>query len=209
MTLVTLNLPSQTAARLKLGIGSLFLPLFGLASSTQQVVGAAEDAMVPRRGLEYGSHVTETVVNQILTEMDGIERLEGVIVLGATNRPDMLDPSLLRPGRFDRLVLVTRPDREAREEILKVHAKAMPLRGVSIEELSKKTEGYSGADLESLCREAAMNAMREDVETRSVDARHFEAALREVKPSVTDDEAKTYEKGFKRGKRDEKIPAYM
>jgi transitional endoplasmic reticulum ATPase len=167
------------------------------------------DAITPRRGLEYGSHVTETVVNQILTELDGIERLENVIILGATNRPDMIDPSLLRPGRFDRLVLVPLPDKEARDEILRVHTKSMPLRGVSVEELAKRTEGYSGADMEALCREAAMSALREDSEAGHVEYKHFERAFHEVKPSVTDDEAKSYEKGFKRGKKDEKIPAYM
>ncbi|MFH1055270.1 MAG: CDC48 family AAA ATPase [Candidatus Altiarchaeota archaeon] len=167
------------------------------------------DAMAPRRGLNYGSHVTETVVNQILTEIDGIERLENVIIIGATNRPDILDPSLLRPGRFDRLVLVPLPDKEAREEILKVHTKSMPMRGVSVEELARRTEGYSGADLESLCREAAMTALREDMESGHVDNRNFEKALQDVKPSVSEDEAKSYEKGLKHGKKDEKIPAYM
>lgn len=167
------------------------------------------DAIAPRRGLNYGSHVTETVVNQILTELDGIERLEDVIIVGATNRPDIMDPSLLRPGRFDRLVLVPLPDKEAREEILKVHTKGMPLKGVSVEELARKSEGYSGADLEALCREAAMTAIREDTDSKHVEGRHFDKAFQEVKPSVTEDEAKSYEKNFKRGKKDEKIPAYM
>jgi len=171
------------------------------------------DALTPRRGQEFGSHVTETVVNQILTELDGIERLENVMIIGATNRPDIIDPSLLRPGRFDRLVLVPLPDKEAREEILKVHTKDMPIKGVSVEELAKKTEGYSGADLESLCREAAMNAMRiavqENTEATTVEAKHFDHAFQEVKPSVTQDEAKSYEKGMKRGGKNEKIPAYM
>jgi CDC48 subfamily AAA family ATPase len=171
------------------------------------------DALAPRRGQEFGSHVTETVVNQILTELDGIERLENVIILGATNRPDILDPSLLRPGRFDRLVLVPLPDKDARVEVFKVHTKGMPVKGVTVEELAKRAEGFSGADIEALCREAAMNAIREALienkEAATVEARHFEKALQEVKPSVSDDEAKSYEKGFKRGGKNEKIPAYM
>jgi transitional endoplasmic reticulum ATPase len=167
------------------------------------------DAIAPRRGMHSGSHVTETVVNQILTEIDGIERLENVVVLGATNRPDILDPSLLRPGRFDRLVLTPLPDKEAREEILRVHTKGMPIKGVNVEELARKTEGYSGADLEAVCREAAMTALRADIESTQVDAKNFDKALQEIKPSVTPEEAKSYEQGLKRGKRDEKIPAYM
>jgi len=167
------------------------------------------DSLTPRRGLEYGSHVTETVVNQILTELDGIERLENVMIVGATNRPDMLDPSLLRPGRFDRLVLVPLPDKDARAEILRVHTKGMPLRGVNLEELARKTEGFSGADIESLCREAAMAALREDTQAGHVDSKHFDKAFQEVKPSVSQEEAKSYEQGFKRGKPNEKIPAYM
>ncbi len=168
------------------------------------------DAIAPVRGMHSGSHVTETVVNQILTELDGVERLENVIVIGATNRPDIMDPSLLRPGRFDRLVLVPSPDRAAREEIFKVHTKGMPLKGITAEELSKTTEGYSGADIEALCREAAMEAIREDIDSKTITKRHFEKALKEVKPSVTEDEAKAYEKNFKRksSKKDEKIPAY-
>jgi transitional endoplasmic reticulum ATPase len=166
------------------------------------------DAIAPRRGMHYGSHVTETVVNQILTEIDGIERLEDVMVLGATNRPDILDPSLLRPGRFDRLVLVPLPDKEAREEVFRVHTKGMPLRGVNIEELARKTEGYTGADIEAVCREAAMMALREDIEAGYVDLRHFQSALEEVKPSITEEEAKSYENNFRRGKKDEKTPAY-
>jgi len=154
------------------------------------------DAMVPRRGSYSGSHVTETVVNQILTEIDGIESLENVMLIGATNRPDILDPSLLRPGRFDRLVLVPLPDREARLEIFKIHTKDMPLLGVDIEYLAGRTDGYTGADIESICREAAMNALREDVESQGISTLHFMDALSEVKPSVSEAEAKQYTKAF-------------
>jgi transitional endoplasmic reticulum ATPase len=167
------------------------------------------DALVPRRGMNFGSHVTETVVNQILTEIDGVERLENVMIVGATNRPDMIDPSLLRPGRFDRLLLVPLPDREAREEILKVHTKQMPLAGVKVEELAKRTEGFSGADLEALVREAAMNALRQDSQAGHVEAKHFDHAFEEVKPSVSEEEAKSYDKHLRRKIKEEKTPAYM
>lgn len=144
------------------------------------------DAIAPRRGAHAGSHVTETVVNQILTEMDGIENLENVIVIGATNRPDMLDPSLLRPGRFDSLLLVPAPDRDARLDIFKVHTRHMPLKNVDLEELADRTEGYSGADIEGICREAAMIALRDDINSSVVTGEHFEKALRNIKPSIPD-----------------------
>jgi len=109
------------------------------------------DAIAPRRGAYSGSHVTESVVNQILTSIDGLESMEGVIIIGATNRPDILDTSLLRPGRFDRLLLVPPPDIEARKEIFKVHTKNMPLdKDISLKKLSLKTEGFTGADIEGL-----------------------------------------------------------
>ncbi len=144
------------------------------------------DSIAPRRGMGYGdSRVTERVVSQLLTEMDGLERLEGVVVIAATNRPDILDPALLRPGRFDRLILVPPPDEKGRLEILKVHTRHMPLApDVNLEELAKKTEGYSGADIEALCREAAMMALREDINAKEVKMKHFLAALEKVPPSI-------------------------
>ncbi|MFH1403758.1 MAG: CDC48 family AAA ATPase [Candidatus Altiarchaeota archaeon] len=156
------------------------------------------DALVPKRGSYSGSHVTETVVNQILTEIDGIQSLENVIILGATNRPDMIDSSILRPGRFDRIVLVPLPDRPARLQILKLHTKDMPLQGVDLDVISSKTDGYSGADLEAVCREAAMNALRENIESTGVTAIHFEKALLKTKPSVHATDAKKYEKSFEK-----------
>jgi transitional endoplasmic reticulum ATPase len=118
--------------------------------------------------------------------MDGLEELKEVVVIGATNRPDMLDPAILRPGRFDRLVLVYPPSTEGREEIFKIHTKKMPLASnVNIKELSEKTEGYVGADIESLCREAAMIALREDLKSDEVSKKNFEAAMKKVKPSVS------------------------
>ncbi|MFP3225807.1 MAG: CDC48 family AAA ATPase [Sulfolobaceae archaeon] len=124
------------------------------------------DAIAPMRGLSVDSGVTERIVNQLLAEMDGIEKLENVVVIAATNRPDILDPALLRPGRFDRLIYVPPPDKGARVEILKVHTRSVPLaEDVSLEEIAEKTEGYTGADLEALVREATINAMRKAYST--------------------------------------------
>ena len=157
------------------------------------------DAIAPRRGMNSGSHVTETVVNQLLTELDGIEPLENVVVIGSTNRPDIIDPSMLRPGRFDRLLLVPTPDKDARREIFKIHTKGMPLKDVDIEELTNKTESYTGADIEAICREAGMHALRENIDANTVTEKHFEKALNEIRPSVSESEAKGYNKAFKKG----------
>jgi CDC48 subfamily AAA family ATPase len=155
------------------------------------------DALVPKRRGDAGggSHVTETVVNQILTEMDGIEALENVIIVGTTNRPDMLDPSLLRPGRFDSKVLVTAPDRDARLAIFEIHTKGMPLKGVDLAPLADKTNGYSGADIEAICREAALIALREDIKADKVTDEDFKKALKKIKPSVSKDDIKRYDEG--------------
>jgi transitional endoplasmic reticulum ATPase len=151
------------------------------------------DAIAPRRGSANDTNVTERVVNQLLTSMDGMETLEKVTVIAATNRPDIIDPALLRPGRFDRLVLIPVPDVKARLAILSVHTKAMPIRNVDINILADKTEGFVGADLENLCREAAMIALREDKDAEIVEMKHFEAALKIIKPSVDKDIMKQYE----------------
>jgi len=169
------------------------------------------DALAPRRGLYYGERVTESIVSQLLTEMSGLEEREGVIVIGATNRPDMVDPALLRPGRFDRLILVPAPDFKGRLEILKIHTRNMPLKDVDLEEIARKTEGYSGADLEALCREAAMFALREDINAKYVTKQHFEKALERVKPSISKEMIKHYEQFLERTKKttleeSEKIP---
>lgn len=151
------------------------------------------DAIASARGTDEGSKVSERVVNQLLSEMDGLEKLEDVIVIGATNRPDIIDAALLRPGRFDRLVLVGSPDSIGRREIIKVHTSRMPLsEDVEIEELAEVTNGYVGSDIEALCREAAMFALREDVDV--VGMNHFREALKKVKPSVTDSLASYYER---------------
>jgi len=152
------------------------------------------DALAPLRGLEAGTRVSENIVSQILTEMSGLEDMHNVVVIAATNRPDILDPALLRPGRFDRQVLVPAPDEEARLEILKIHTKKMPLKGVDLKPIAKDTEGYSGADLEALVREAGLNALRKDFKSRTVGRKEFEEALKRVKPSVTPELVKFYNK---------------
>jgi len=153
------------------------------------------DAIVPRRGMGIGdSMVTERVISQLLTEMDGLVALENVVVIGATNRPDIIDPAVLRPGRMDRIIYVPPPDEEARFQILKIHTRNMPLaEDVDLREIAKKTEGYSGADLETVCREAAMNALRKDINAKHVTKEDFEEALKKVGPSLTPEMIKWYE----------------
>jgi transitional endoplasmic reticulum ATPase len=152
------------------------------------------DALAPRRGLEIGSRVTEQVVSQILTEMSGLEELEGVVIIAATNRPDIMDPALLRPGRFDKLIYVPPPSDKTRLQILKIYTKNMPLKGVSLEKIAEKTEGYSGADLEALVREAALFALRESQKAKEVTNKHFDHALKKIKPSITDDMFTKYQR---------------
>ncbi|MEK6951216.1 MAG: CDC48 family AAA ATPase [Nanoarchaeota archaeon] len=143
------------------------------------------DSLVPRRAAGDDSRVTERVVNQVLTEMDGLESLQDVVVIGATNRPDMLDPALLRPGRFDRIILTPIPEQESRKIILDIYLQKMPVSAeVNAEKLAAQLEGYVGADIEGLCREAAMIALREDMKAKEITLSHFEEALKVVKPSV-------------------------
>jgi transitional endoplasmic reticulum ATPase len=210
------------------------------------------DALAPRRGLGADTHVTERVVSQLLTELDGIEELKDVFVIAATNRPDMIDPALLRPGRIERHIYIPPPDKEGRKEIFKIHLRGKPLayddedvkkaverlkeelrdfkekvkgvsdvdklpdelrrkledkiRDVICEWLAEKTDGYTGADIEAVCREAGMLAIREAVkpgmtkeESREVAKRikiikkHLEQALQKVKPSLTKDDLRKYE----------------
>ncbi|HYD03536.1 MAG TPA: CDC48 family AAA ATPase [Alphaproteobacteria bacterium] len=154
------------------------------------------DSLVPKRGSSGGdsSGVTEKVVNQLLTEMNGLQEMKDVVVIGATNRPDLLDSALLRPGRFDRVVLVSVPDSKSRKDIFKLHTKKMPLaKDVKIDEMIAKTEGYVGADIESVCREAAMLALRDDMTARDVKMKYFVEALKKVRPSTSKDIEKMYE----------------
>lgn len=151
------------------------------------------DALTPRRGARTGTQVTETVVSQMLSEMSGLEELRGVVVVAATNRPDMIDPALLRPGRFDRFVLVSPPDEQARLTILKIHTKNMPLKGVDLKSITKRTEGFSGADLAAVCREAGMSALRKDINSKQVTVKDFENALKDITPSLTQKLQKHYD----------------
>lgn len=205
------------------------------------------DALAGRRGMETGTKVTERVLNQMLAEMDGLEDMKGILVLGATNRPDMLDPALLRPGRFDKILLVNAPNEEGRLKILEIHTKKMPIeltkdeindfdenynnvklndellskvvsdKAIKVEDLkkikkkvvnfkdlsdrqklfyhlAKITEGYTGADLEAFAREAAMLALRENKDAKHVFKKHFEEAIKKVKPSVTRNTIDIYKK---------------
>jgi len=146
-----------------------------------------------RGGGDGGSSAREGTVNQILTELDGIEDLSEVVILAATNRPELIDPALLRPGRFDRHLLVTPPDKDAIREILKIHTKDVPLtKDVTLKYLTNKLNGYSGADIESVVREAAMLALREDNKADKVKKKHFTEALTKVKPSLSKIEVNAY-----------------
>ena len=162
------------------------------------------DAIVPRRGLGYAdSGASERVISQLLTEIDGIESLQNVLVMAATNRPDILDPAVLRPGRFDRLIYVPSPDTESLKEIFKIHTRSMPLsRDVDMSDVARKAQGYSGADIEAICREAAMNALREDVDATEVTRRDFDIAMERVGPSITPEDDAWYQKFSKRLRRE-------
>jgi len=199
------------------------------------------DSLAPKRGVSGDSNVSERVVNQLLTEIDGLQGMQDVVIIGATNRPDIVDTALLRPGRFDRMILTNVPDEKTRLEIFKVHTEGMPLKGIGkkinnsenskkknnvtskmagteslneenlvkeskeekikingkreafLLELAKKTEGYVGSDIESVCREAAIFALRESIESKEVALKHFEKALDKVTPSVDKEIQKAYE----------------
>jgi transitional endoplasmic reticulum ATPase len=166
------------------------------------------DSVAPTRGSSLGdSHVSERVISQFLTEMDGLEELRNVIIIAATNRPDIIDSALLRPGRFDRLLFVPPPDLEARKQIFKIHTRKTPLaEDVNLDELARKTDGYTGADIASLANTGVMLALREhiskakdpeDAKKRAkglkVAKRHFDEALQKIKPMSTE-ELKMYER---------------
>ncbi len=152
------------------------------------------DALVPMRGGGAGEpHVTERVVNQLLSEMDGLEELRGVVVIGATNRPDIIDPALLRPGRFDELILAPVPDGASRREIFQAHLKKAPLASdINVDELISLTDQYTGADIAAMVRKAGRLALRENMAAEKIGQKHFLAALQEIGPSVTPDTMKYY-----------------
>ena len=149
------------------------------------------DAVAPRRGGSEGdAHVTERLLSQMLTELDGLEDLKGVVVIGATNRPDIIDEALLRPGRFDRILEVPSPDYESRKQIIQIHTKKKPLEpDVNLDKLVEMTEGMTGADIAALVNAAAMSAIKEHVRQKSgsklrISMKHFETALNKVKKKL-------------------------
>ena len=143
------------------------------------------DALAPRRGQSFDSGVTDRVVAALLTELDGINPLRDVVVLGATNRPDLIDPALLRPGRLERLVFIEPPDAAARGEILRTAGKSIPLSGdVDLDEMAAALAGYSAADCVALLREAALAAMRRSIDAADVTAADLAAARKTVRPSL-------------------------
>jgi len=180
------------------------------------------DAIAPRRGSSMGTNVYDSIVNQLLAEMDGITTRGDVIVIAATNRPDIIDPALLRPGRFDRIIYIPPPDYKARLEILKIKTRNMPLApDVNLEEIARITEGYSGADLELLVKEAAINRIRLSYELKKkqglkeeealkelekedikITMDDFKSALEKVKPSITkemENYYKLFAEAFRKG----------
>jgi transitional endoplasmic reticulum ATPase len=175
------------------------------------------DSIATERGRNSGdSGVSERMVSQLLTELDGLEALEDVVVIATSNRPDLIDSALLRPGRLDRHVHVPVPDEEARRAIFEVHTREKPLADdVDLDALARRTEGYVGADVEAVCREAAMTASREFIRSVSkeeigesvgnvrITMAHFENALDEVTPSVTPETRERYEEIEQRFKKSE------
>jgi transitional endoplasmic reticulum ATPase len=162
------------------------------------------DSLVPARGGGLGEpQVTERVVNTILSEMDGLEELGSVVVIGATNRPNLVDPALLRPGRFDELIYVAVPDEEGRRHILGIHTGRMPLAGdVDLDSLARRTERFTGADLEDLVRRAGLFALRGSMEAKDVTMADFERGLEETRASVTEEMEREYEQMQSRLKQD-------
>ena len=158
------------------------------------------DAIAPRRGMGYtDSGSTERVISQLLTELDGIEALENVVVIGASNRPDIVDPAILRPGRFDRLIFVPAPDAKTIRQILKIQTSTMPLSpDVNLDEVARSGTGHSGADIEAICREAALNALRRDDKAKEVTLIDFKDAIAKIRPSVTQDMNSWYQSFMKR-----------
>jgi transitional endoplasmic reticulum ATPase len=152
------------------------------------------DSLTPKRGMGMSdSGVSERVISQLLTEMDGITTLQDIVVVAATNRPDMVDSAVMRPGRFDRLIYVPEPDEKSRLQILKIYTKGMPIcKDVDLNQLTISTKYYSGADIEALCREAAMHALRRDINSNEVAMKDFLEALKEMGPSITPDMEKWY-----------------
>ncbi|MHA1985887.1 MAG: CDC48 family AAA ATPase [Promethearchaeota archaeon] len=154
------------------------------------------DSIAPSRGRHTSdSGVSEKVLSQFLTELDGLEVMKDIVVIAATNRPDILDPALIRPGRIDRILLVPAPEEKARIEILKIFTKDMPIASnTNIEKLAELTDGFSGADIETWCREAAMLALRENIRARKVTVENFKESRKDMHPTMTKEIIEWYEK---------------
>jgi len=158
------------------------------------------DALAPERGTSSDSNVSERVISQLLTELDGLEALHDVVVIGATNRPELIDPALLRPGRFDRNIKIDLPDEKTRKEIFKIHMRDRPIDSkVDFDKLAKKTKDMSGADIASICNEAVMLSIREvvqggkgrdeeDIKKSTIKQKHIDEAFRKVKKNKEESE---------------------
>ncbi|MEN3035251.1 MAG: CDC48 family AAA ATPase [Candidatus Methanosuratincola sp.] len=160
------------------------------------------DSIAPMRGGgSSDTMVTERVISQLLTEMDGLVGLFNVVIIGATNRPDIIDPALLRPGRFDKLLFVPEPDNETRMQIFKIHTRNMPLaKDVDLDRLVAMTMNYAGSDIEALCREAGMMALREDPDAKEVQMKHFLKAKEKIRPTISEEMLKYYKAWEERSK---------
>jgi len=176
------------------------------------------DSFTRKRGMGGGaiSDSNESLLNALLMEIDGLGELNDVIVLATTNRPDIMDPALLRPGRFDKILFIGSPNEEERLQILKVHTEKIPLaKDVKLETISEKTEGYSGADLQAVVREAGLLALRDDIKSKTVKNKYFEEGLKKVKPSISKDllnKYKAIEENYLKNVKasiEKEIPNYM
>jgi transitional endoplasmic reticulum ATPase len=164
------------------------------------------DSIATRRGTGTDSGVTERVISQILTEMDGLESLTNVVVIAGTNRPDIVDPALLRPGRFDRVIYVRPPNIEGRKDILDIYARRMPLAAdVDLEEIARNLEGFVGSDIEALCREAGIIALRENIKAIEANMRHFVEAREVVHATMTAQAEEYYSKLEAQLKTDQRV----
>ncbi len=154
------------------------------------------DAIAPQRGMgATDSGVTERVISQLLTELDGLTQTKDLVIIAATNRPDILDPALIRPGRIDRLTCVSPPTTEDRAMIFGIFTKGMPLdSSVKVPDLAAMTQGFTGADIETMCREAAIRALREDINSNIIKRKHFDAAIKEIHPSASQEIVDWYAK---------------
>ncbi len=160
------------------------------------------DAIAPERGMTHDSNVTARVISQLLTEMDGLEALRDVVVIAATNRPDIIDRALLRVGRFDRIIYVGAPDLNTRLRIFEIYTKEMPLADdIKLDHLARITNDFAGSDIEGACHEAAILALREDRSANKVLLRHFEEAIKRIHPSVLPEVKTFYKKSMKKLKR--------